>query len=108
MVVSTVNTLDAVLLATDRLSYREDLGGSLGEPELEDPEDALHVKVQQLRHLVQLSCYIADAVITRVVITRVYCTPAVTHSVQIRMQRVLLLPSKSIVYLKILFPSRGG
>lgn len=39
----------------DRLSYREDLGGSLGEPELQEPEHALLPKIQQLRQLISSS-----------------------------------------------------
>lgn len=37
----------------DKLAYREDLGGSLGDPELEEPKASLEAKVEQLATLVR-------------------------------------------------------
>ena len=36
----------------DKLAYREDLGGSLGDEELEESVEALANRIAQLKHLV--------------------------------------------------------
>lgn len=37
----------------DKLTYREDLGGGLGDPEVFEPKDAVESKVEQLAALVR-------------------------------------------------------
>lgn len=58
----------------DKLTYREDLGGSLGDPELTEAKDAIEAKVEHLAALVRhisvhaarplrtlLRCYLCSA-----------------------------------------------
>lgn len=48
------NTTDMSLGYADRLSYREDLGGRLGAPEVADPPHVALQKAEQLAELVRI------------------------------------------------------
>ena len=46
----------------EKLSYREDLGGQLGAPEIFDQDEALIANAQQLSDMVSTDCDLRDAV----------------------------------------------
>jgi hypothetical protein len=56
----------------DKLSYREDLGGSLGDPEYTDSEEELQIKIEQLAALVRTpqrqpsACFLAATTLLKV------------------------------------------